>query len=217
MRTKSWAQWLQYRKCQQSSYFSRILIKLVAFGSVFQPRVCRGGKNKHCQMFPGIQRPGFDTAITCHRITSNSEDTDLDVACRSPIWSLCATVPRKTLLVYEQDQFHSVICMARRGLYNLPAQVPTLPVSPSEASSDVGGPLLGSSCTSAPIYPAARGAFYRWERPCPQEGSGGAIWRNLSGPNANFMIRKIFFGLMVLENLFLENHAIRTCCWLSVQ
>ena len=41
----------------------------------------------------------------------------------------------------------------------------------------------------------------RWERPCPQEGSGGAIWRNLSGPNANFMIRKIFFGLMVLENL----------------
>ncbi|XP_077751776.1 uncharacterized protein LOC144312707 isoform X2 [Canis aureus] len=178
MRTKSWAQWLQYRKCQQSSYFSRILIKLVAFGSVFQPRVCRGGKNKHCQMFPGIQRLGFDTAITCHRITSNSEDTDLDVACRSPIWSLCATVPRKTLLVYEQDQFHSVICMARRGLYNLPD---------------------------------------RWERPCPQEGSGGAIWRNLSGPNANFMIRKIFFGLMVLENLFLENHAIRTCCWLSLQ
>lgn len=35
----------------------------------------------------------------------------------------------------------------------------------------------------------------------PTEGSGGAIWRSLSSPNANFMIREIFFGLMVPEKL----------------
>lgn len=33
------------------------------------------------------------------------------------------------------------------------------------------------------------------------EESSVEVWRSLTGPNTNFMIRKIFFGLMVLKNI----------------
>lgn len=35
----------------------------------------------------------------------------------------------------------------------------------------------------------------------PTEAGGGEVWRSLTGPRANFMIRKIICGLMVLENI----------------
>lgn len=38
-------------------------------------------------------------------------------------------------------------------------------------------------------------------RGAPTEGSGGQVWRGAAGPGANFTIRNIVFGLMVLENL----------------
>lgn len=35
----------------------------------------------------------------------------------------------------------------------------------------------------------------------PTEAGAGGVWRSLTGPHANFMIRKIICGLTALENI----------------